>query len=448
MVTRRLSQFSPGRIIFISFFITIVIGTLCLALPSARTQSISFLDLLFTATSATCVTGLFTVPLDHFTSFGHAILLALIQIGGLGLITLSIFLMSLFIELGFTLQLMAGRLLDLEGWQDVRRLLITTVIITITFELIGAVSMFWVLIQDYPLQRALFLSLFHSISAFCNSGITLFGHSLITYNEHYLVLIITMLLMLCGGLGFVTWNELRTFFQSWRKKKRYHFSLYSKLVFYGTITGVAVSALIIFLTEYHHAFAGLSLGQGILYSLFHAISSRSAGFLLVPLASFQLATIFLTILISFVGSSPTSTGSGVKITTFILFLTTLKATILGKTAVELHNRQIPDDQIHKALTIVCLGSLWIVISTFFLLLTQQNFNFFEILLEAASSFTTLGLSYGITPLLATSGKWILILNMIVGRIGSFALILALRDLARKRQEATEFSYPEERVILG
>ena len=173
MSSRVLARFSPALIIINSAMLTIIVGTMLLALPAARNQTISFLDLLFTATSATCVTGLLTIPLNSFTLFGQTIIMILIQIGGLGLITLTIFLMSLFVDFGFATQLMAGQLMQLESWQNIKKLILFIIRLTLCAELIGAFFIFIAIHQDFPISQALFLSAFHAISSFCNAGIGL-----------------------------------------------------------------------------------------------------------------------------------------------------------------------------------------------------------------------------------------------------------------------------------
>lgn len=177
MSSKSLAHFSPGRIILFSVFITIMIGTLLLASPIARTVPIPILDLIFTATSATCVTGLFTINLSAFTIFGKSVLLALIQIGGLGLITLTVFVLSLFMELGFGTQLLAGNVMEIETWKNVRKIIIFIISITLITELIGTIITFFCIRSYYPIDQALFLSLFHSVSSFCNAGISLFDHA-------------------------------------------------------------------------------------------------------------------------------------------------------------------------------------------------------------------------------------------------------------------------------
>ncbi len=446
---KTLAHFSPGRIILYSVFFTILLGTLALALPIARTQPVAFIDLIFTATSSACVTGLFTVPLDHFSHFGHTIIMILMQIGGIGLITLTIFLLSLFVDLGFAHQVMAGQLMELESWKNVKKIIIFITATTFSIELIGAAAIFPILYGSYPLQEALYLSLFHSISSFCNAGITLFGQSLTSFTSNYFMLSITSILMIIGGLGFITWREIVYYCMSLRKKKRYSFSLHSKIILYGTLSIIVVGSIIIFLLEYHHTLAQLSLSERVANALFQATSFRSGGFTTIAFASISLPAIFACLPLMFIGAAPGSTGSGVKIPTITLCIATIRATILDRETIELKGRSIANDQIYRAIAIIVLAICWISITTLLLLITESSTAFFPILLESVSAFGNIGVSLGITKTLSIAGKAIVIISMVIGRIGALTLVMALRQITlRRAPEPKGFTYPEERIMLS
>jgi len=445
MGNKKLATFAPGRIVLMSIFGTIIAGTLALALPIARTEWIPLLDLFFTATSATCVTGMFTVPLAKFTFFGHCIILFLIQIGGIGLITLSLFLLSLFVDLGLATTMMAVQLLDVETWKNIRKFIFSVAVVTIIAELLGACIIFLALKHSTTTGNAIFLSLFHSVSSFCNAGISPLGSIMHQYAHNYIILGTTGLLMLFGGLGFITWNELMHYVKSLFQKKRYAFSLHSKIILYVTALLLAISTVLIFALEWNHGFANVNPFAAAFYSLFHAISFKSAGFLIVPAASLRTATLMVIMIIGFIGSSPGSTGSGIKITTLALFAALLKATFTGKTAVHIRGRRIVKDQLFKAVAIVAFSGLWIMGTIFLLLLTDSNLPFLSIVFEAVSAFATLGIATGISSTLSIAGKFIMIFSMIIGRIGSLTLVLALK---RARTETRDFSYPDERVMLS
>lgn len=447
MAYRTIAQFSPGRIILLSIFVTIVLGTAALALPFARLAPIPLIDLFFTATSATCVTGLFTVPLDQFTLLGQAVILLLMQIGGLGLITLMLFFISLFIDLGLSTQIMAGKILELESWKNIRKLILFIIVITLTAEIVGALCILPFVLPHYPLPQALFFSLFHAVSSFCSAGINIFNiHTPHLLNNNNILLIITTILMFIGGLGFITWYELMDYLYGRMTNKRFRFSLHSKIILYGSIVTIIATASLFWILEHANVLAPYSIEQTIITTIFHAVSFRSAGFLLFDLKQLQLATIMVIMAVSFIGSAPGSTGSGIKITTFTIFLATITAAISGKTNINLRGRRIALDQVLKAIAITSLSLFWVLLITFCLLITETTWFFIDLLFEAMGAFTNLGISTGVTPTLSLVGKLCIIASMIVGRIGSFTLILALK--LRTKKEITEISYPEERVMIG
>lgn len=446
---RKRSHIAPGAIVFLSFIGLIIVGALALMHPACRTQAISFIDILFTATSATCITGLFTISLDQFTTMGHAVILALIQIGGLGLITLSVFMISLFGNLGLTTKLVAGELLDLDESRNLRSIISFVVRVTLCVELIGAALAFFVFRENFSDTYAFFLSLFHSISSFCNAGVTLFDTNLLMYGKSVLLMVITMVLMLFGGFGFVTWQEIVQYCRSLSKRKRYAFSLHSRIILYGSAILILFTTFIILSLEYKGALAPFNMPFRMFNALFQAISFRSAGFLTLPLAALHPATLLVALGIAFIGASPLSTGSGIKITTFAVMLATVKAALAGRMTVRIGNRQIAFTQVYKALAIAIISVFWILFTIFCLMITEQQATFYQIFVESISAFANLGISTGYTPHLSSTGKLFIMASMLVGRVGSVTLILALRKLALgNEQNGTEYTYPEERVMLS
>lgn len=436
-------EFSPGRTILISILAAIFFGTLLLILPGARKVPIPLIDLLFTATSITTVTGLLTVPLASFSPFGQLIILLLMQIGGLGLITMTIFILSIFVHLGLATQMLAGHTLELESWKNIRALLFFIFKFTLFFEGIGALITFVLIRHDHTTIHALFLSVFHAISSFCDAGFTLFPEGMIPFQTNATMLITTSILMLFGGLGFITWHELFDYVATFLKKKRRVLSLYSKIVLSTTVALIITSCILYWLLERNNTFAAMSPGIAFLNTFFNAIASRSTGFVTVHPSELQVATLFVVMLIAFIGSSPGSTGSGIKTTTFAVFLATIKTAVMGQNAVQIKGRRIPKDQVYKAMAIISLSIGWIIITTFCMLITEPSWEFFDILFEVFSAFATLGISTGITPYLSVTGKLFIIATMIIGRIGSLTVMLALR----RKPETQEFQYPEERVML-
>ncbi|MGC2310472.1 MAG: potassium transporter TrkG [Candidatus Babeliaceae bacterium] len=437
---------SPGRVLLFSILVMIGIGTLLLALPWAHKGECSLLDLFFTATSATCVTGLLTIPLDSFTPFGHYIILILIQIGGLGLITLTVFLMSLFVDLGLGTQFMAGEVLELTSWKKSRHIMSFIILFTVAIELLGALGIFMTLPSDgISIQHRLFLSIFHAISAFCSAGFVLFHNGIMFFKNNPAFLLITTFLMLVGELGFVTWYEIKECGTAWwHKKKNYHFSLHSKIVFSTTFILITVTIAMLWFLEHRHSFSHTSPITAFINIVFDAVSYRSTGFTTLNIATVHLATFFLIMIISFIGASPGSTGSGIKTTTFVIFMAAVRAVLSGRNFIEIKGRRIVQEQVFKAMAILALSLSWIAATTFILLITEEGWRFVDIIFESFSAFTNLGLSTGITPYLSNTGKIILSLSMLVGRIGSVTALLALR----RRKEITEYHYPEERIMLG
>lgn len=437
--------FSPSRTILLSMVFSIIAGTLLLSLPCARTQDIPVIDLLFTSTSSLCVTGLLTVPLTAFSFFGQAVILFLIQIGGLGLITLTLFVVSLFVNLGLSTQVLAGETLDLESWKGTRRILAFIISLTLLCEFLGACCIFLSLRHKFPFMQALFYSVFQSISAFCNSGISIFENSMLNYSHDYIVLSSMSMLIILGSIGFITIKELIEQYNPFRTTVKHSiFSLQTKIIlsYYTFLT--LINTGIFWLLERHNTFEGMTTVQQLVNSFFTAISCRSSGFLTVYTNDLQNASIFNLLINAFIGSAPTSTGSGIKITTAAIFIATINAAIQGSTVVNIKGRRIMKDQIYKALAIVSLSISWIITTTFFLLITEQTCNFVDICCETLSAFATLGISTGITPYLSFFGKNIIILNMFIGRIGSLTLMIALR----KKMDTQEFLYPEERIMIS
>ncbi len=448
MVKRSLSQFSPSKFIFLSIFFTIVIGTFLLSLPISRTQPVDLLDLFFTATSATCVTGLFAIPMSSFTTFGHSVILGLIQVGGLGLITLTLFVLYLFVNVGLATQLMAGKLLDMESWTSVKRLLYFIIGFTLFCELSGALILFSTFKQLYPTSYAWFLSFFYSISSFCSAGMPLLADNMEVYQSNYTILSVMTSLMFLGGLGFVTLFEIKGYIWAKLKKTRHVFSLHSKINLSMTAITISICALLICFLEWGNAFAGMNPFLKIITILFHTLSFRSTGWATVPIIDLQRASIFLMMVSTFIGASPGSTGSGIKMTTLAIYLATIKASIFGKAHVNIKGRKIEREQVNQVFSIVSLSIIWIILCTFALLITETSWHLFQMLFEVVSAFATLGISLS-SHALSPFGKILIIITMIIGRIGSLTLVWALRAMTLRRKAGiVEAQYPVERVILS
>lgn len=444
MATRRFHYFSPARILLLSVIGMIVLGALLLSLPVCRTVYMTPVDLLFTSAAVTCVTGFLTVPMTNFTSIGKIIILIQMQIGGLGIITLTLFLMSLFLNLNFSTQLMAGQLLDLDSWKNIKKTIFFIMGFTLSLELVGALILFIHMYPVYPLTTALFFSVFHSVSAFCHAGFSLFPDNFVIYKNSSSILLPIAFIILWSSLGFLAWYEIIQALRDWPSKKRFVISLHTKLVLFITLILVSLGTIIYLFLEYNNTFAGLSPSMRVVNAFFNAVAARGTGLTTIDVALLESATLLIIMILAFIGSSPGSPGSGIKTTTFAVFYSTIRSAIFGRASVSLYGRKIATDQINRTLSIVALSIAWLIFALFLLLITDSDKSFIDVLFELISSFATLGLSTGVTPQLSIAGKYIIIITMIVGRVGSLAVFLALFRIPKK----TEFTYPEERIMLG
>lgn len=446
-------KFSPGRIIIGSFLFIILSGAALLSLPQARTVPMSFVDILFTAATSTCVAGLSVVPMTNFTTFGHIVIMILIQLGGLGLMTFSFFFISLFLNLGMTTQLLAGRILDFRSWAKIRKFLIIIISTTFLAELIGATLLYFPLRERFSTGRAVFYAMFHSVSAFCNAGLDLLGDGVVSFQTRPLVLLIFALLIFSGGIGFFIWFEIatkvkrffrRTFYASKNNSEKIKFSLHARITFITTTTLVGIGAIATWLLERNESLKHLSYFHSFFVSLFHAVSIRSAGFQFFYLQDATYALMLLFVVLMYIGANSGSTGGGIKTTTFAAFFATIVSIIRNREDVEFFGRRIPQNLVYSAIAIAFLSSVWIILATFLLLIFEMQFGFMQILFETVSAFGTCGLSTGITSGLSSYGKLIIIATMFFGRIGSLTMVLAFSTEKKKAL----YKFPEERIAIG
>ncbi|MFC1854387.1 TrkH family potassium uptake protein [Candidatus Dependentiae bacterium] len=445
-----IAKFSPGRVIISSFLVVISLGTLLLKMPFAHNGAISLLDAFFTSASATCVTGLFTTPISSFSLAGHCVILALIQIGGLGLMTMSFFLASIFLgKLGVAARALASEVLDFGTLGKMKTFLVLIVVTTFGIEFLGAIALFPHFNALYTPGKAIFYAIFYAISAFCNAGITLSDANLIGMENARFVLGVLGILVFAGGLGFaVIYELLERVFAIFKRRSESQspkrFSLHTRIVLSTSIFLVLGGTTLTWLLEQGGTLANMGLWDSIENAFLHSVWLRSAGFFSVHIAALAPATIFVFIALMMIGASPGSTGGGIKTTTFSLFIATLNSTMHKKNVVEMGGRTIAQDQLNKAIAIVSLTFFWLIFSTFIMLITEPGQSFLKILFESASSLSTTGLSFGITPHLSGIGKLIIVTNMVAGRIGALTLILALR----KKRDKKTYRFPEERVLIS
>jgi trk system potassium uptake protein TrkH len=446
-----LGSLTPAQIMVLGFLSLIFLGSLLLSLPTATTGSVdvSYLEALFTATAAVCVTGLVVVDAGTaFSPFGQGVILTLIQIGGLGFMTLST---TLFLMAGKKIGL-RDRLLIREAFNqyDISGLvrLVRQVIKTTLFcEGIGAILLTGSFLAFMPFSTALYYGIFHAISAFCNAGFDLFGKisvpssSLTAYAGEWFTVVIA-LLVIVGGLGFPVLVELGKHFSGEK------LSLHAKMVLFGTATLLICGFFVFFILEHNNP---RTLGQKplfaqILTTFFQTVTPRTAGFNSLPLTALRDPTIFLLIILMFIGASPSSTGGGIKTTTFFTLILAIRAMIRGKSDVELFERRLPTDVVIKSFAIVFISIALVGVVTLCLCWLEPDFSFLALLLEATSAFSTAGMSQGVTPnLTSVTSKLLLIGTMFAGRVGLFTVVVAL---TRHWQTTEAIRYSEERVIIG
>lgn len=447
MVVKKTKQFIkeyPTHTVFFSLIMTIFIGALLLGLPICRNSPIKFIDRLFIATSLTTVTGMTTIPFQNFTSTGQIIMLILMQIGGLGLMTMSLFIMALFVNFGLYTQILASEILSIQSFKDTKRILFFIIKLTLACELLGAIATFMIIKNDYPIYDALFLSIFHSVSSFCNVGISLFKEGSVSYHTNPFMLITTILLILFGSLGFVTWHEFSKIIRNWKHHDHHKISWHTKLVLKTFFMTTATTSIFFWILERQNSLSKMSPLLTFLHVFLVGFSAKSAGYLPIAIVLIQPATILLLTVTAFIGSAPSSTGGGIKTSAFAIFLSVIKATISGRSHAEIDGRRIARDQVYKGMAVIALACSWITIVTFCLLITEKNIDFFNIMVETVSAFSNNGMSLGMTKFLSFTGKLFIIATMIIGRIGALVLIIGMR----RSSDIAEFSYPEERIILG
>jgi len=330
------------------------------------------------------------------------------------------------------------------GIKDFRSLLRDIFFYTIAIELAGSLSLFFSFLRHFPWPRAVALSFFHAISAFCNAGFSLFSDSLVAYREDIWLNMTMILLIVLGGLGFLVQKEILGMISAFFRRKKVQMRLHSKLVLVVSICLILFSFGLFLWTEWSHSLNGFSLKGKVLASLFQVVTPRTAGFNTVDIATLGTATALFLMLLMFIGASPGSTGGGVKTSTVGIVFAYLKSKILAKDSVGLFYRTIPSDTVVKALTAVILAFILIFLSSFAIMLKQPELNMKDAMFEVFSAFGTVGLSMGITSSLSAFSKIVLILTMYIGRIGPLVLLSAL---SRNRPKG-KFEYVEESVMIG
>lgn len=443
-MTEKKLQISPGRVLIFSYLFVIAAGTFLLALPQSRFVHIPLIDLLFTSASCTCVTGIKVVPLSYFTTFGQAVILCLIQLGGIGLMTLSLFFVSLFLNLGMATQMMAGEMFEFK-WSRIKIFVAMIVGTTFVVELLATIYFYFPFREIFEPKMALFYAFFHAVSAFCNTGLSPLEGGLQPFVHHTFFMSVIALLIFIGSIGFVVWfevgNKVKSFFT---KTNNNLLSLHTKIVLMSTGIILVAGTTLTWLLERNNTLKDFSFLKALFVSFFNTISLRSAGFELFPVNNLMPATLLVFLILMYIGGSPGSISGGIKTTTFALFVATMATIVRNRDSVELFGRRIPKDQIYRAISIIVLSTGWIFLTTFALLVIEHGFNFIQVFFEVISALSLCGLPTKISASFSMFGKILIILTMLVGRIGSLTLVFAL--WAHKKKHL--YHYPEERIVIG
>lgn len=416
-------QQNPPLFLALGFMITILIGTILLMQPIASKAGIvtPFIDALFTATSATCVTGLVVYnTLAHWTTFGHVVIILLIQIGGLGFMAMTILIaMALNRKITLSDRLVIKEQFGQESLTGMVRWMRYIVLVTLGIEGVGAILLSTQLIPEYGIGKGIWYSVFHSISAFCNAGFDLFGDSLVPYQLNPVVTLTIAFLIVIGGLGFGVYLDLFS-------RKKHQITLHTKLVLSITaILLVSGTILIFFIEDGNPAtMHELPIWAKWMAAFFQSVTTRTAGYYSISQGGMYEVTAVLSIILMFIGGSPAGTAGGIKTTTFAVLLLSTRAQLKGQEKIEVFNRTISSDVVTRALTIIMLGLCWVIGLSFFISVTE-GFAFITTLFETVSAFATVGLTIDLTPELSAISKALLSLTMYMGRVGPVTLAYAL-----------------------
>lgn len=436
------------EIIALGFLMVIIIGTGLLMLPIAHHDQVStpFLDALFTATSATCVTGLIVYDTaNHWSLFGQCVILMLIQIGGLGFITIGVYLAT-YLKKKISLRQRglieeSVSMLKISGGVKLVKHIIKG---TLFFEGIGAILLSIVFVEDFGLIKGIYFGIFHSISAFCNAGFDLLGviepyGSLVPYVNSPLVNITVMALIFIGGLGFIVWEDI--YEKKWHVK---NYMLQTKVVIVTSLCLIFGGAVLFYLLERNNALLGLNQNETVLASLFQSVTCRTAGFNSIDVSQLHPATSILMMMLMFVGGSPGSTAGGIKTTTFAVLMIYIYSIITNKNEAHIFNRRFDDQTIKKASSVLLMNMFFIVTAAMIVFALQPELMFQDVMFELFSALGTVGISTGITRELTTISRIAVIVLMYSGRVGGLTLALSLT----RRKRISKCHNPSEKIAIG
>lgn len=450
---KRRSAVSTTHIILLSFLITILIGACLLSLPvsAADGRSIPFLDALFTATTSTCVTGLVVMPtVSSFSVFGQVVILILIQIGGLGVITIMSGLMILLHKkMGIGDRLLLQDAFNLNSLSGLVRFVKKVVAGTLVIEGIGALLYMTVFIPQFG-AKGIWISVFTSVSAFCNAGIDIIAeNSLCNYVFDPVVNIVTCVLIVLGGIGYIVWWDVIRVLKKARTKKVRLFrdlTLHSKIAVTATLILILAGALLIFAFEYHNpqTMDGYTLPQKIGASVFQSVTTRTAGFATIPQENLTNASSVVCLLLMFIGGSPVGTAGGIKTVTFAVLIASAIASVRNREDTEVFGRRLTKQAVSKAVAVTCMSFIILFVSTV-LLSAVTDAPALDIIYETVSATATVGLTRNLTASLDDIGKLILIVTMYLGRVGPISLAVAFK---RNKDNQNIVRNPIEEISVG
>ncbi len=453
IIQKKSKEIQPARLIALSFLLVILTGAFLLTLPiSSKTGDFTpFRHTLFTATSATCVTGLVIFDTyQHWSIFGQCVILAMIQIGGLGLVTLlTFFNFMIGKKLGLRKMQLASDSVSSDGFGDANHLMKNIIKVSLTIEGIGMLVLATVFVPKFGV-KGIFTSFFISVSAFCNAGFDVLGQntafaSVTEYYNNPIVLVTIMLLIMCGGLGFIVWYDLVKF------KKTKHLELHTKIVLIVTAFLIVSGTILVLICEFGNSktIGGMSFPNKLLNSAFQSVTCRTAGFNSIDNAAMNPLTKVVSIVLMYIGAAPGSTGGGIKVTTFAVILMTVVSVLRNKEETTVLGRKLDKSIVYKSLTIAILSISAIAvaaISIFYALKDTSNVSGLHALFETVSAFATVGLSVGVTAVADLFSEIILTVLMFIGRVGPISVILSL--MINSADRAKKQIVPEGKIMVG
>lgn len=442
------SKMTRPQLIALGYFLVIALGTILLMLPVATEpgESTSFVTALFTATSSTCVTGLVVADTSvHWSIFGQLVILVMIQIGGLGFVTIGVlFAMFLNKKINLRTRGLVQESMNTNQVGGMVRLVRKVIKGTILIELTGAALLSIRFVPEFGLAKGLCFGLFHSVSAFCNAGFDLMGgsrgeySSFTTFSDDILVNMVIMSLIVVGGIGFLVWDDVTKHRLQVKK-----YMLHTKIVLFTTIVLIFGGALFFYIFERQNLMADMPAGETVLTSLFSSVTARTAGFNTIDTAGLTTSSKLLTILLMFIGGSPGSTAGGIKTTTIIVLLIYVWSNLRNSRGCNIFGRRLEDDAIRKASNVIII-SLIMAITASIAICYLQPLPMEDVMFEVFSAIGTVGMSTGITRELGTASRIIIVLLMYCGRIGSMAFALSFTE----RRKVAPVQCPVEKVMIG